>query len=77
MLKIAVGQGEATDEVLINLSTDGIAPFVWLEADEEGIFSDNGFTLIEETTQIKFSNRGEEIDVDRFRETLVVRSLLN
>lgn len=61
---------------MVNLETDGIAPFVWLETDEEGIFSDNGFTLVSTTAQVTFSNRGEEVDIDKFKETLEVRSLL-
>lgn len=75
--QVDVTRDENSNVILIDLRTDAIAPFVWLETDEEGIFSDNGFTLWTESKQLKFGNREEkEIDTENFKNTLTVRSLL-
>lgn len=68
---------EGANEVKLVLKTDKIAPFVWLETEEPGQFSDNGFTLIQETSSVVFSNRGKVIDLKRFMNSLIVHSLLD
>lgn len=62
-------------EVLIYLDTTDITPFVWLETDAAGSFSDNGFTMIDGTKILKFSNGDERVDVAKLRDTITVRSL--
>lgn len=68
-------EGEYPTEITINLEADRIVPFIWLETNEDGIFSDNGFTLIKKSIEIKFTNRGEKINCRKFKETFTVRSL--
>ena len=38
----------------ITLATDQVALFVWLEVDDSGYFSDNGFLMTEKELELKF-----------------------
>lgn len=64
-------------DLIVTLETDKIAPFLWLETDVDGQFSDNGFTLREKNVELVFSNREDPIDVEEFKSTLTTRSLFS
>ena len=66
----------ATENVFqIQLETDGVAVFVWLEAgDFLGYFSSNGFLMVSPTKSIDFIAQ-ENITVEQLQEALTVVSL--
>lgn len=65
------------DEFVITLTTDAIAPFVWIEAYKvKGRFSDNGFLMIHKDTNLTFY-AWETVDVDTLKAALSVKSLMN
>lgn len=58
--------------ISVTLTVSRVAPLVWLETNVDGLFSDNGFTVIQNSVEVTFSNKGQEIDVDEFKKTLKV-----
>ena len=61
----------------IQLSSDQIAPFVWLTAPGiEGRFSDNGFLMVNKTMTVRFM-AWEALNPKRFAQSLAVRSLMD
>ncbi|KAK7109880.1 hypothetical protein V1264_013841 [Littorina saxatilis] len=75
-----VGVDQAQDslrEFNITLTTDAIAPFVWLEAGSVfGKFSDNGFIIITPTATVKFM-ASQDVDLNTMKQQLSVRSLVD
>ena len=64
----------------IVLQTDCFAPFVWLEIEDDVIFSDNCFNLTSEETKTICIRKedvlsGKVLSADNVRKTLKVRSL--
>lgn len=50
-----VQAGSGTDEYVVSIATDNIAPFVWLEARGiRGRFSDNGFMMLAPVKTLTF-----------------------
>ena len=61
----------------IKLSSNQIAPYVWLDAYKvKGRFSDNGFLMIKRQASISFSS-WEPVDLTTFKASLTVKSLLD
>lgn len=75
-LQVQVTEIKNDTHIVLELTTDKIAPFVWMETDEPGQFSENGFILLKKKKIITFSNRNETVDINRLRTSLTVRSLL-
>ncbi|CAB3979853.1 beta-mannosidase isoform X2 [Paramuricea clavata] len=64
------------NEFLITLKSTALAPFVWLESgDIPGRFSDNGFLITQQFTQIVFYCWQPSISVDDLKQALTVSSL--
>ncbi|XP_023230069.1 beta-mannosidase-like isoform X1 [Centruroides sculpturatus] len=63
-------------EFKITLSSDNIAPFVWLETKIKGRFSTNGFLLISSKFDIIFFSK-ERITTFQLQKKLNIRSLLD
>ncbi|KAL1122811.1 hypothetical protein AAG570_003137 [Ranatra chinensis] len=61
-------------EAVITLQTDRIALFVWLEADIPGIFSHNGFHMLEPKKQVVFTSY-HPLNVQQFISHLKVTAL--
>ena len=60
----------------VELKTDGIAAFVWLEArDIKGHFSDNGFMMVTPTVQVDLFAWQDIKDAVTLQKTLLVTSL--
>ena len=64
----------------IQISADCFAPFVWLEIEDDVIFSDNCFNLTSEETKTICIRKedvlsGKVLSADNVRKTLKVRSL--
>lgn len=65
------------DEFLIFLTTDNIAPFVWLEAyGVKGRFSDNGFLMKDSKVTLIFT-AWQTVDVNTLKSSLSVKSLMD
>ncbi|KAK7109883.1 beta-mannosidase-like [Littorina saxatilis] len=65
-------------EFTITLTTDAIAPFVWLEAGSMmGRFSDNGFLLVKMTFTVTFTAWRDDVDSHTLRSQLSVLSLMD
>lgn len=65
------------DEFTVTLTTDAIAPFVWVDAYKvKGRFSDNGFLMIQKTITLTFY-AWEKVNVDVLKAALSVKSLMN
>lgn len=84
--KISVSsvKGPVTDEegnyvFLITLTTDAIAPFVWIDFVDtfhyDGVFSNNGFFFIEPTVNVNFTTRYNTVTVESVRKSLLVKSI--
>lgn len=58
----------------VSVKTDAVALFVWLETDQRGVFSDNGFVMTQEEIQLSFY-AAEEINVEDLRSSLTIKSL--
>ena len=65
---------ENPNEYEINLTTEEIALFVWLETEVAGVFSDNGFHMIESKKTIKFQAR-EPTDLEKVNDSITIMSL--
>ncbi len=66
--------------IVVNLSTDCFAPFVWLEIGDDVIFSDNCFALTSDETKTIYIKKedvlsGKTLHAEDVRKTLTVRSL--
>ena len=74
----SVKKSPNTNEATITITTDKIAPFVWLETEEKGEFSDNGFILLKPNFNLKFKKNinNETINIEKLKQTLTVRSLI-
>lgn len=60
----------------IELTTDAVAPFVWLEVEGlQGRFSDNGFVLVTQQTTVQFYSK-DVLSADEVQSKLSVTSLL-
>lgn len=70
-----------SDSLAIVLTSDAVAPFVWLEAEGfKGHFSTNGFLFGEDprsTITVHFLPSGGVPDPKAFQEALTVRSLMD
>ena len=68
----------ATQNVFtLKLTTDAIAPFVWVDTYKvKGQFSDNGFLMLHKTRTLTFY-AWETVDVTTLRGALTVKSLMN
>ncbi|KAI0212268.1 hypothetical protein LSAT2_002827 [Lamellibrachia satsuma] len=67
-----------TQMLSFTLTTDAIAPFVWL--DTQGImgrFSDNGFIMVEPVKVLSFYAWDKPIYIDEFHRCLTVKSLMD
>lgn len=65
------------DQFLITLTTDQVAPFVWLEAYKvKGRFSDNGFLMKDSKVNVTFY-AWETVDINSLRSSLSVKSLMD
>lgn len=61
----------------IIISSDNIAPFVWIEANGiSGRFSDNGFLMVTASRTIEFY-AWQDISVDDLSQNLAVMSLMD
>ena len=77
-IETSVTENDGTIE--IQISADCFAPFVWLETEEDVIFSDNCFDLTSEETKTIYIRKedvlsGKVLSADDVRKTLKVRSL--
>ena len=74
----SVKKSPNTNEATITITTDKIAPFVWLETEEKGEFSDNGFILLKPNFNLKFKKNinNETINIEKLKQTLTIRSLI-
>ena len=62
----------------MQVTTDAPAAFVWLDAwGYKGRFSDNGFLLAEPTRTIQFYAWDDIMDVNKFKQRLSVKSLMD
>ncbi|KAI1286843.1 Beta-mannosidase [Halotydeus destructor] len=63
----------------IELSTDAICLFVWLdfrpESEVDGQFTDNGFILFEPNKTIQFTALSPDVSADEISKSIIVRSL--
>lgn len=76
-LQVKVEPTDDPRKVAVQVTTDRVAPFVWLETEESGEFSDNGFLLQWSSNDLIFENRqNEAVDLEKMKSTLTVRSLL-
>ncbi|KAK7109882.1 beta-mannosidase-like [Littorina saxatilis] len=74
----SVQQASSPRGFTITLTTDAIAPFVWLEAGSMmGRFSDNGFLLVKMTFTVTFTAWRDDVDIHTLRSHLSVRSLMD
>ncbi|KAK7109884.1 beta-mannosidase-like [Littorina saxatilis] len=74
----SVQQASSPREFTITLTTDAIAPFVWLEAGSMmGRFSDNGFLLVKVTFTVTFTAWRDDVDIHTLRSQLSVLSLMD
>ena len=61
----------------VDLKSDAVAPFVWLEArGVPGWFSDNGFMMMHDRKMLVF-NAWEDVEVETVRASMRVRSLMD
>lgn len=51
-----------------------MALFVWLETNHPGVFSDNGFLMTSEETQVDFF-ASEEVTVEELQASMTIKSL--
>ncbi|KAG7173221.1 Beta-mannosidase-like [Homarus americanus] len=58
----------------VKVRSEAVALFVWLEVDEPGVFSDNGFVMIDEESVIMFYS-AEDTTVDALHSSITVKSL--
>ncbi|XP_071518436.1 beta-mannosidase isoform X2 [Panulirus ornatus] len=58
----------------LNVTNDIISLFVWLEVDQSGVFSDNGFLMTEAQVQVMFYAL-EETSVEALQNSITVTSL--
>ncbi|XP_045108284.1 beta-mannosidase-like isoform X2 [Portunus trituberculatus] len=58
----------------VNVKTDSVALFVWLETELPGVFSDNGFLMAQEEAQVHFY-AVKKITVEDLKSSLTVKSL--
>ena len=77
-IETSVTEKDGTIE--IQISADCFAPFVWLEIEDDVIFSDNCFNLTSEETKTICIRKedvlsGKVLSADNVRKTLKVRSL--
>ena len=74
---VDVQPGTAADEFTVSISTNAIAPFVWLEAyGVKGRFSDNGFLMIKPKVTLTFY-AWQPVDAVTLRKALTVKSLMD
>lgn len=71
--------GNEKNEFKIRVTTNSFSPFVWLQTDVDGYFSDNGFMMIGVSKTISFiSNEGGGKEIgDKLKQSLHVSSLRN
>ncbi|XP_050404804.2 beta-mannosidase isoform X1 [Patella vulgata] len=68
---------QSATEFSLVLSTNNIAPFVWINAyNISGRFSDNGFLMKDPLLQLTFTS-WQPVDLDTFKKSLTVKSLMN
>ncbi|XP_045607068.2 beta-mannosidase isoform X1 [Procambarus clarkii] len=58
----------------VKLTNDAISLFVWLEVDEDGVFSDNGFLMTEPEVDITFYSL-KDTTADALQSSITVKSL--
>lgn len=58
----------------MTVRTDAPALFVWLQTTHPGVFSDNGFMMREEETEVQFY-AGEEVTAAELQASVNVKSL--
>ena len=74
---VDVKPGATTDEFTVSITTNAIAPFVWLEAyGVKGRFSDNGFLMIKPTMTLTFY-AWQSVDPSTLKQSLTVKSLMD
>ena len=64
-------------QIVVSLSTDAAAPFVFLESPYPGRFSDNGFLLVPmdgQTKDISFISKAD-FSLNDFKSSLKIRSI--
>ena len=62
----------------VDIKSDAIAPFVWLEARGlNGWFSDNGFLMTGTRAHVTFYSWDDEVDIEDVRANIRVRSLMD
>ena len=65
------------DEYRISLTTDAVAPFVWLEASGiKGRFCNNGFLMFQQKESVMFY-AWQQTDVRTLKESLTIKSLMD
>ncbi|KAL3837189.1 hypothetical protein ACJMK2_022560 [Sinanodonta woodiana] len=73
----SIQAGPNTGIFTVTLSTDAIAPFVWLETyGVKGRFSDNGFLMVHSQKNVTFT-AWEVVDVPTLRKSMTVKSLMD
>lgn len=64
-------------KIIVEVTTDQVAPFVWLETEEVGEFSDNGFLQLQPKVEVTFGTKDiTPVDIEKIKSTLTVRSIL-
>ncbi|ESO87028.1 hypothetical protein LOTGIDRAFT_183459 [Lottia gigantea] len=67
----------SSTEFLLTLSTDNIAPFVWIDSRGiSGRFSDNGFIMKDSLLQLTYKS-WDSVDLATFQKSLSVKSLMD
>lgn len=61
----------------MTITTDAIAPFVWLSSPLPGIFSDNGFLMRDQRMNVAFQCKDPSASFNKFRSTLSIISLMD
>lgn len=64
----------SNDTFIITLSSNQVALFVWVEVDDPGFFSDNGFLMVTEEVSIEFYAEGSTTE-ESLQQSIQVTSL--
>ena len=76
-LQISDVSKTSEDEYRISLTTDAVAPFVWLEAlGIKGRFCNNGFLMFQQKESVMFY-AWQQTDVRTLKESLTIKSLMD
>ncbi|KAK6639866.1 hypothetical protein RUM43_008141 [Polyplax serrata] len=60
-------------KIIVEVTTDQVAPFVWLETEEVGEFSDNGFLQLQPKVEVTFGTKDiTPVDIEKIKSTLTV-----